>query len=103
MNAVKLPETPRTDADPARALACVALALDCPAAQCDPGFRGRGASVFLDSVLALGCTPADLLAAHRAGLVVLSRIDLVGAYPEDRVQASRIAYMNASFERVSLD
>lgn len=76
--------------DAARALAALATAAATESNVANPGRPGVAPSYYLDALRAAGATDQDLLEAHRAGLVALARIDLVAAYPEDRVRASEL-------------
>ena len=46
---------------------------------------------------------ARLIEAHRAGLLRLTRADLVGAMPPEEVERSEMSYMGATFHFVALD
>jgi hypothetical protein len=58
-----------------------------------PELRALGEAVFKER----------LVAAHRAGLLSLSRADLTSAMSPDLVSRSAVTYMNAVFHFVNLD
>lgn len=68
--------------------------------------NGWGKAFVVDVAKALGAdleTCKDfLLAAHRAGLIEMSRLDLVQAFEHRKadIEASEITYLNATFHMV---
>lgn len=65
-----------------------------------------GVAFICDVAAMLGCTVVDaapfLLAAQRAGLIEMSRCDLVQAYRREDVEASEVTYLNACFHFVRM-
>lgn len=66
-----------------------------------PRHFAGSSKVFVSDVVAAGiATKDELLAAHRAGHIELSRCDLTSAADRAKVQASEITYLNARFHLV---